>query len=250
MHKEEYQHMHDVEADHFWFRAKAQFLKIAMTRCRIPLRARILDVGCGTGQTLKNLHTWGYAHAQGIDTSVDAAQWCRTDGLRAQEYQGDALPFPPESFDLIICLDVLEHVSHDHALVSEFARVLAPDGACIAMVPAHPRLWSYHDEAMGHYRRYTRTQMRALFQQAGLHTSATSPLHTALFLPFLIFRALKSHLSSHPQSDTTSLRFLAPLNALLFPLLYLPELIWFRLFGKLPFGNSLLLIARKEKRPQ
>ncbi|MER3559157.1 MAG: methyltransferase type 11, partial [Armatimonadota bacterium] len=67
----------------------------------------------------------------------------------------EALPFVNESFRLIVALDVLEHLPDEAHALAELWRVLEPDGWLITTVPAYRWLWSKHDVALHHYRRYT-----------------------------------------------------------------------------------------------
>ncbi|MFC7479995.1 class I SAM-dependent methyltransferase [Luedemannella flava] len=70
--------------------------------------------------------------------------------------------------DLVIALDVLEHIDDDARAAAEIDRVLRPGGTLIASVPCDMRLWSPHDVALGHVRRYTRESLSTLVQSSGL----------------------------------------------------------------------------------
>jgi SAM-dependent methyltransferase len=65
------------------------------------------------------------------------------------------LPFADNSLDLVVAFDVLEHIEDDHQVVREIHRVVRPGGTFLAAVPADPELWSAHDDAVLHLRRYT-----------------------------------------------------------------------------------------------
>jgi SAM-dependent methyltransferase len=67
-----------------------------------------------------------------------------------------------------VAYDVLEHIADDKSAAREIARVLVPGGIALVAVPADPRLWSAHDEAVGHIRRYTRETLTATLASAGL----------------------------------------------------------------------------------
>jgi len=76
---------------------------------------------------------------------------------------------PPGRFDLILLLDVLEHVPDDRAFLEEIvADALAPGGTVMVSVPAWQRLFSAHDEALKHYRRYSPDGLRAMLSEVGL----------------------------------------------------------------------------------
>jgi SAM-dependent methyltransferase len=83
--------------------------------------------------------------------------------------QGDALnlPFADDSFDVVTMLDVLEHLRDDCCALEEVHRVLRPGGALVMSVPAYQTLWSAHDEALHHFRRYEFQSLRRLLRQNG-----------------------------------------------------------------------------------
>jgi SAM-dependent methyltransferase len=83
--------------------------------------------------------------------------------------RGDAqrLPFDDNSFDVATMLDVLEHLSDDCQALSEVRRVLRPGGALVMSVPAYQKLWSAHDEALHHFRRYEYHGLRRVLHEAG-----------------------------------------------------------------------------------
>ena len=104
---------------------------------------RVLDLGCGAGIGSRSLRAAGAASVHGIDKRDEAIALARgADPELADTYrQGDlneALPYPDGSFDVAICLEVLEHVARQRELVQEIARVLAPDGIAVVSVPHEP----------------------------------------------------------------------------------------------------------------
>jgi SAM-dependent methyltransferase len=98
-----------------------------------------------------------------LEYSDAGVQLARNRGLDV--VQGDArdIPFPDDHFDLVVAYDVLEHITEDRQVVAEIARVTRSGGRVLVAVPADPRLWSPHDEAIGHVRRYTRPELIRLF---------------------------------------------------------------------------------------
>ena len=79
------------------------------------------------------------------------------------------LPIPDASLDLVVAFDVLEHIEDDAIAVGEICRTLRRGGIALVAVPADPRLWSAHDDAVGHVRRYTRETLRTLVESSELH---------------------------------------------------------------------------------
>jgi len=83
--------------------------------------------------------------------------------------RGDAtrLPIAPASLDLVVAYDVLEHLDDDKAAAAGVFEALRPGGTFLVAVPCDPRLWSAHDDAVGHVRRYTRQTLTDLLAGAG-----------------------------------------------------------------------------------
>jgi SAM-dependent methyltransferase len=69
--------------------------------------------------------------------------------------------------DAVVAFDVLEHIEDDVTAVAEVRRVLRPGGAFLVAVPVDMRLWSAHDEAVGHVRRYDRAGLLGLLADGG-----------------------------------------------------------------------------------
>jgi SAM-dependent methyltransferase len=149
-----------------------------------------------------------------------------------------------ESVDVVLALDLLEHLPDDAAAVREFARVLRPGGLLLVTVPACPQLWSEHDRALDHLRRYRASRLRRILLDAGMRVEKLSPVITALLLPIAGLRLIQRILprrSGRPQ--TACIGPPRPVNSLLVALLRL-ERRWLSHFN-LPVGVSLVAVACK-----
>jgi len=237
--------MFELEDTYWWYVARRAIVLALLKRYppAVPEgEPVILDVGCGTGATLQGLSHYGYV--MGLDSARYALQCCRKRGHRALvQARGEALPIADESADVITALDLLEHVPDDAAALREFARVLKPGGVLIITVPACPFLWSEHDEALDHLRRYRAARLRRIIADSGLTIARLSPLITALLLPIAVLRLLQ-RLGPRKQGPQTAL-IVPPksVNSLLIRLLLLENRWLLRL--NLPVGVSLMAVARK-----
>jgi ubiquinone/menaquinone biosynthesis C-methylase UbiE len=112
-----------VRATHWWFTGRGVLFSRLLARLKLPVSARVLDVGSGTGSNLQLLRDMGFQQVNGLDASEDALQYCRQSGF-AHVHLGDvnALPFPNDRFDLVLATDVLEHVDDDRGALAELAR--------------------------------------------------------------------------------------------------------------------------------
>ena len=155
----------DMERWHFWFAGRQAILNQLWHR-HVQGQCKVLDVGCGTGHTLRELSRLGH-RVVGIDARPEGLRALRREWPNADVVQAVAphLPLVDETFDVILMLDVLEHTD-DLALLAQSHRLLRPGGWVLLRVPALPWLWSYRDEAAGHLRRYTRAQLRKLLADA------------------------------------------------------------------------------------
>lgn len=193
MEPEEYGRMHRLERDHWWFRGKRAAIAALLGRAgAAPLGPRdlVVDVGCGTGAILERFAAG--AVAVGIDDHEDALRYAREkSGALLVRSDARGLPFRSASVDRIFLLDVAEHVPEDAAVFAEIRRVLKPTGLAVVHVPAHPRMWSPHDEAMHHVRRYTRAELERRIAEAGLAAVLLTYTFGALLLPAAAVRAWK-----------------------------------------------------------
>jgi SAM-dependent methyltransferase len=157
------ENMADLEDTHWWFRERRHL--IAKAIAGMPA-STALDIGAGAGGNTRVLRAAGW-HATALEFSDAGVQLARARGLDV--VQGDArhIPFPDDHFGLAVAYDVLEHIVEHDQVVAEMARVVRPGGRLLIAVPADPRLWSPHDEAIGHVRRYTRPELLALFTGPG-----------------------------------------------------------------------------------
>ena len=182
-----------VETEHFWFVARRELL-IGLLRQHVPQKVPLLlDLGCGPGL---NLSYWREFSDQvmGVDQHLVEPSASQSDAPNIVKGDVIALPFGPESADLMLLLDVLEHVDDRKALAEAF-RVLKPNGALLLSVPAHPWLWGARDAGADHLRRYSRRGLRETVEAAGFVISAVHP-YQFLLMPLVILSRVIGKVSS------------------------------------------------------
>jgi SAM-dependent methyltransferase len=106
-----------------------------------------------------------------LEYGADGAEVAADRGLAVLRADATALPVADSSLDLVVAFDVLEHILDDDAAVREVLRVLSRSGRFLIAVPADPRLWSEHDVAVDHVRRYTRTTLRDVLARNGFEVT-------------------------------------------------------------------------------
>lgn len=181
----------EVEQSHWWYRGRRRIIAgFVKDICRnfADRRARILDVGCGTGANLIMLSEFG--DAEGVDISPDALEFCRQRGLdNVRLGSAEEIPYEDSSFDLVTALDVVEHLDDDLAGLREMRRVLKPDGRILLFVPTFMFLWGVQDDVSNHRRRYRLAELRRTVEQAGFEIERTTYANITFFAPILAVRA-------------------------------------------------------------
>ena len=246
---EEYEKMYSLEDTYWWFQGRMHIIEAILAEFMTdrPRAGRVLDLGCGTGLMLERLAKFRPA---GLDFSPLSLQFCRQRGAR-NLMRGDvtALPLEDGSMDLVLALDLIEHVEHDDAMLVEVERVLRPGGWFMASVPAHQWLWSDHDVSLHHFRRYSYDGFKARLVEAGLEPVKYSFGITLSFLPVVVFRMMQRLWQSSiaMPNESRPKTHLIPL-----PWFVNTPLIWaLRAEGaalrrmNLPVGVSLLALCRK-----
>lgn len=230
--------MAELDQTHWWFVARREIVAEAIHRIAKPhAGARILEIGCGTGHNLAMLGAFGTVDALEVD---DAARDIASHRLGRPV--GDAplpeLPGVPEAaYDLVALLDVLEHIEGDEAALKGIRKRLRPGGKILLTVPANRWMWSAHDQAHHHFRRYAKADLVSVAQRAGLKIEFISHFNTILF-PLAAAARIAGKITGRAEADDAQPP--APLNALFRALFRMEK----RLLGRvpLPFGVSLMAV--------
>lgn len=135
-----------------------------MVSRRLPPDSWVLDVGCGDGRLAAALPQYRWC---GVEPDPVLREAARARGVRVLPGCAEELPFPDGAFDAACLFDVLEHLEDDRAALAEARRVLKPGGLLFVSVPLHPELWSAHDSACGHFRRYRKGEAAGLAASLG-----------------------------------------------------------------------------------
>lgn len=245
MNLEEYHKMHALESSYWWFQGRRKLILDTLAkhvRADSAERPVILDIGCGTGMMLEDLQRMG--SATGLDFSMVALEYCRQRGIdRLGRADVRYLPVKSNSVDIITALDLVEHIEDDHGLMNEFFRVLKPGGIAVMSVPAHKNLWSGHDVALHHFRRYEKSEFRALVEGAGLRPRKYTYGMATAYVPAILIRNFKKLRGKTGNYSTDEFPIPGWLNGMLKKSVE-AESVWLRRFN-LPVGLSLLCVAEK-----
>jgi SAM-dependent methyltransferase len=184
------------EDDHWWFVARRRILRRMVRRLLEPSRDRlVIDVGCGSGGNLASLAAM--FRCLGIDTSQTAIDLATRRfptvqfvcGVAPRDIETDAA-----QADLWLLMDVLEHVEAADTLLRSLLAVAKPGALFFITVPADPALWSAHDDAAGHWRRYTTESLRQLWASLPVRERLLSGYNARLYWPVRILRGVTARL--------------------------------------------------------
>lgn len=240
-----YDQIYKHEADYWWFRGRRKLLKEIFKSIppkKTPLK--ILDTGCCTGYNLHLLSEFGEIY--GVDTEKKAVEYCKMRGFKKVFLlkNGLKLPFKNNYFDVVTCLDVLEHIKEDEDYLKELHRVLAPGGKLVLFTPAISLLWSQLDVISHHIRRYNKLMLSRKARKAKFVIKDIKYFNYILFLPILFIIMLqKIPIFKGKELGANLVVNNRLINIILFFIFYFD--VWSVKWLSPPMGVSLLLIAEK-----
>jgi 2-polyprenyl-3-methyl-5-hydroxy-6-metoxy-1,4-benzoquinol methylase len=257
---EYYQRLYDIEENHWWAKGIRDAM-VALLRQPIAGKQslRVLDAGCGTGYLLNFLQQQYPLAGEpvGIDVSPHALQFCELRGSKELQLASvTEIPFADASFDLIICIDTIQHLAPagaDQLAIDEFARLLKPDGLLYLRTNSalgHPPLQGVDSDQ---YRRYDCHQVKEMLTAAGLTVERATYLNAIPSIPATIKEYLRA---AKPEQHQTAaigpgLAIQPPLprpsfsSSLMYGTMKFEAWLIGSLHLDLPFGHSSGFVARR-----
>lgn len=222
-----------AEEGYFWFRIRRKWIFDKISKFAPP-PAKVLEIGCGTGNVSSFLSQKGYM-VTGCEFYPEAIHraW---PGFRIVQGDANNLPFKDNSFDVVGLFDVIEHFQDEIAPLREAVRVARKGGIIAVTVPAKIELWSWFDEVSLHKRRYTIEKLKQVFFEVKTTPLLIEYIFMSLYLPMRQMRGKRN------KDDYFKIH---PLVNMLAGRLFDIERHISKLFP-LPIGTSLIAIARKE----
>ena len=223
-----YQHMAAMDQRHWWYRARREVLAALIEReVRPPENARILEIGCGTGHNLAMLGQFG---------KVEALAEQRLGAKVMSAPLPELAEVPKAAYDLVGAFDVIEHIDDDSAALASIAARLKPGGTFVMTVPAHQWMWTGHDVANHHKRRYSKAGLKRLVEGSPLKLEKLGYFNSLLF-PLAILERLAS--KARRKDDAGLSIPPGPLNGALEKAFAAER----HLIGRVPFTPGLSLFA-------
>jgi SAM-dependent methyltransferase len=177
-----YDAMAAQDSVHWWYVARRDVLHDLITRY-VPLAkdARILEIGCGTGHNLAMLAKFGTVEGVELDPASRAMAIDRFGSAIVDARLPELDGIEEGRYDMVALLDVLEHVEDDVAALKGIAKRLRPGGKILLTVPQYQWMWSGHDVANHHFRRYSKKTLTAAISASGLKVEKLSSFNSLLF---------------------------------------------------------------------
>ncbi len=228
------------EKGHFWFEARERLIKHFSEK--FSAKGNYMEIGCGSGSILKIFHDAGY-NVLGTDTNLLSLEKSFGKiGERNKLALMDALNIPFEGyFDMIGMYDVLEHIDSDVEVLAQINKALKKGGRVIITVPQHMCLWSKFDEFIHHKRRYSRKDLLKKLVAAGFSVERCTSF--VMLLTPLVY--VSRRLFSQEEFDISREYNISKMSNFVGRTSLFFELCLIKLGVSLPFGTSLVVVARK-----
>lgn len=241
--KKTYALIANIEKRHWWYRARHEIIETLIKEFLTAPLARIINVGCGTGSTMS---IWKRLAREviGIDTAGEALLYAQSQGFERLNID-DAQTLSTiesESADMVVALDVFEHLPDDRAAMVSANRVLRPGGLLLVTVPAKMYLWGGADIMSEHCRRYEKKAIAILLEENNFSMLRITYFNTFLFIPIFLARKLEKVFTINPERE-----YAVPhrvLNRILYKI-FRSEKFFLR-YVNFPIGVSIAVIARKQ----
>jgi ubiquinone/menaquinone biosynthesis C-methylase UbiE len=220
----------------FWFKAKNELMEQLIGNNK---NLKILDLGIGTGGDLKTLNKHGKVYATDINREV-LELIPKNLYFKKKVCDATNITYNSNKFDLVILFDVLEHVKDNKKVISEIKRVLKKGGKLLLTVPSFQYIYSSHDKALGHHKRYSKKEIKALLKDFKIEKLGY--WNFILFLPIALKRILTKNIK--PRVDNMSIlpKFL---NNIFYKLLSFENRLISKGFN-LPFGLTIFAECVKQ----
>jgi 2-polyprenyl-3-methyl-5-hydroxy-6-metoxy-1,4-benzoquinol methylase len=213
------------EESDFWSKVKVKLI------LKLVEGKKILDVGCGSGLLSKTLIKEGY-NVTVIDNDSKAIEIALRKGINGLVADINTWQ-THEKFDCIVLGDVLEHIEDDKSAMKKVYGMLEPNACIIVNVPAYQTLFSKHDIALGHKRRYSNLELESKLLYSGFKVERLRHWNL-LALPITV--SIKISKKDYPHERVSNIKLLSKLLEK-----------WLLMESKVNywFGISILCKARK-----
>jgi SAM-dependent methyltransferase len=249
---ESFKLLFEIEDENFWFVNRNHIIKHLFKKHLGEESNKVLEIGCGTGYVLKGLYDrFKKYDLYGSEIHLEGIQFAQNRLPNIEFIQLDATHMPFENeFDAIGAFDVLEHIEEDVKVIQEVHNSLKKGGFFIISVPQHQWMWSINDDIAYHKRRYSRKELKNKLINEGFEIVYISSFVFILFPFMYISRFFKQKIELTEITNETILKEmnelkLNPLVNSIFGLFMKADVFLIKMGISLPFGGSLIAVAKK-----
>ncbi len=242
MENELFDEMYKVETQHWWFVARRKIIESVIKKLDIDKGSHIMDAGCGNGDNLAFLSKYGDVVAMERDgNALEKAKVRDVGQVLKGELPDNIHADIRRDNDLLVLLDVLEHIDDDAGSLNALRDCVKESGNLVLTVPAYQFLWTQRDDQHHHKRRYTVKRLKELIENNGWKVDYISYFNTFLFPLALVERLKQKIIMSEEDSD---LKMPPNLINVFFEKIFSFES---RFIGNItfPFGLSIIVVAKK-----
>ena len=232
-----------LEDEYWWFVGRRIIIKDLLIKNFKTNKLEILDWGCGTGRNYFILREFG--NVLGVDSSKHYIKINKKKGILNVLQTNDINEFKPEiDFDLVTNFDVLEHIKKDKEYLEKVNNLLKTNGYILITVPAYQFIWTKLDQVLGHHRRYNKKEINLLLEKTGYEIIKSSYFFMILSPAFIIVRLFQKYFDKSGSLEKNVVNLPRVINKFFIFLLKLESLLI--KFTSLPFGTSIIVLARKK----
>ncbi|MEZ7973910.1 MAG: class I SAM-dependent methyltransferase [SAR324 cluster bacterium] len=233
----------EEEVNHWWIKTRFNYIN-EIIKYYNSKNINIVEYGCGTCNNIYYLlkrspHSATIKSIIGIDpnlTNIEKPDWAIDSNFLLKNSFSST-----NKADIVLAMDVLEHIQDDHSALIEWKQALKPNGLLLISVPAFQHLWSGHDIFLGHYKRYNKNSLNELAESVGFHTVKINYAFSFIYPVVLLLRKLLPQTYNRNGDLKKSNKFI---NIILYLLGYLE----YKVGGSNYFGTSVVGIFKNEER--
>ena len=222
----------EKDPDNWWYFGRLELLKLLIKPLDKNKINNILEIGPGLGINIKLLSSYGTVDILEIDQYF--VDQIKKSNKKINHFSD--ISQIDKKFDLIVMMDVLEHIEDSENFINDLSKILNFEGSLILSVPAYPKLFSDHDIQMKHFRRYTKKMLTK--ELSNNFKNCRFYRYNFILLPIRILQ-IRFNKKVNSKVETSKL-----LNFLLKNIIKI-EIILHRMNMKVPYGLSIFCVAKK-----
>ncbi|MDI9355825.1 MAG: class I SAM-dependent methyltransferase [Chitinophagaceae bacterium] len=245
--KEAFSILYEYEPKNFWFVSRNKVIQFLFGKFLGNKKMKVLEIGCGTGFVLKGLsEKFEQYDLYGSEIHLEGIKFAKKRLPHVEFIQLDATHMPfINKYDSICAFDVIEHIDEDIKVIQQVNKALIQGGYFFITVPQYQWMWSINDDLAYHKRRYSKSELNNKLENNNFQVEYLGSFVFTLFPFMVISRFLKRKKAADITGDINELKLNPFINTIFLFLMKMDEILISSGF-KLPFGGSLIVVAKKK----